>query len=189
MTETPSPTEELLAHKDALETVMRHCRVAGLIFVTGLTARFLDVSGMPLRLAVARKLTSYSDMRAFRRSVRELLGCPVEVVDLAEHSASREADLSSGRSIFFSSGWTSGTFEAWHRAARRRPGKGSCDPSLDLSQPRASHKSRSTSSPTPESRAATCRHSAVPACNAAGGFAPAVSRANHLLQERGWEMA
>ncbi len=96
MTETPRPTCELLAHKDALETLMRRCRVAGLVYVTGLTARFLDVSGMPLRLAASRKLTSYSDIDTFRRIVRELLGCPVEVVDLAEHIVSREAILPSG---------------------------------------------------------------------------------------------
>lgn len=101
MTETSRPTCELLAHKDALETLMRRCHVAGLVFVTGLTARFLDSSGMPLRFAVARKLTSHSDIDAFRRGIGKLLDCPVEVVDLEEHVASREADLQPGTTDFF----------------------------------------------------------------------------------------
>ena len=47
MTETPRPTDELLAHKDALESLMRRWRVAGLVYVTSLTARFLDAAECP----------------------------------------------------------------------------------------------------------------------------------------------
>ena len=93
MTETPRPTDELLAHKDALGVLMRSCRVAGLAYVTGPTACFLDAAGMPLRIAVARKLTSYSDTDNFRSGIGELLGCPVEVVDLGEHVDAREETL------------------------------------------------------------------------------------------------